>query len=59
MPPVVAKPSLYAATYNFNWLATPGTGCLFAAFLGAIAAGLKPRQFAPKNRLAAAFGRRV
>jgi lactate permease len=46
MPPVVAKPSLYAATYNFNWLATPGTGCLFAAFLGAIAAGLKPRQFA-------------
>ncbi len=46
MPPVVAKPSPYAASYNFNWLATSGTGCLFAAFLGAIAAGLKPRQFA-------------
>jgi lactate permease len=46
MPPVVAKPSLYAASYNFNWLATSGTGCLVAAFLGAIAAGLKPRQFA-------------
>jgi len=46
MPPVVAKPSPYAATYNFNWLATSGTGCLVAAFLGAIAAGLKPRQFA-------------
>jgi lactate permease len=46
MPPVVAKPSLYAATYNFNWLATSGTGCLFAAILGALAAGLKPRQFA-------------
>jgi lactate permease len=46
MPPVVAKPSLYAATYNFNWLATSGTGCLFAAILGAMVAGLKPRQFA-------------
>jgi lactate permease len=46
MPPVAAKPSLYAASYNFNWLATSGTGCLFAAILGALAAGLKPRQFA-------------
>ena len=46
MPPVVAKPSLYAASYNFNWLATSGTGCLFAALLGAMVAGLKPRQFA-------------
>jgi L-lactate permease len=46
MPPVVAKPSLYAATYNFNWLATSGTGCLFAAILGALVAGLTPRQFA-------------
>ena len=46
MPPVVAKPSLYAASYNFNWLATSGTGCLFAALLGALVAGLKPRQFA-------------
>jgi lactate permease len=46
MPPVVASPSPYAASYNFNWLATSGTGCLFAALLGAMAAGLKPRQFA-------------
>jgi lactate permease len=46
MPPVVAKPSLYAASYNFNWLATAGTGCLFAALLGALVAGLKPRQLA-------------
>jgi lactate permease len=46
MPPVVAKPSLYAASYNFNWLATSGTGCLFAAILGALVAGLKPRQLA-------------
>jgi lactate permease len=46
MPPVVAKPSPYAASYNFNWLATSGTGCLFAAILGALVAGLKPRQLA-------------
>jgi lactate permease len=46
MPPVVSAPSPYAARYNFNWLATSGTACLFAAFLGAIVAGLKPRQFA-------------
>ncbi|MGD0049993.1 MAG: L-lactate permease, partial [Bryobacteraceae bacterium] len=46
MPPVVAKPSLYAATYNFNGLATSGTGCLVAAILGAMVAGLKPRQLA-------------
>jgi lactate permease len=44
MPPVVPKPSLYAAAYNFNWLANSGTACLMAAILGAIAAGLKPRQ---------------
>jgi lactate permease len=46
MPPVVPKPSPYAASYNFNWLSTSGTACLFAAILGAMAAGLKPRQFA-------------
>jgi L-lactate transport len=45
MPPVVPKPSPYAASYNFNWLSASGTACLFAAILGAIVAGLKPRQF--------------
>jgi lactate permease len=45
MPPVVPKPSPYPASYNFNWLSASGTACLFAAILGAIAAGLKPRQF--------------
>jgi lactate permease len=46
MPPVVPKPSAYAASYNFNWLSASGTACLFAAILGAMVAGLKPRQFA-------------
>jgi L-lactate transport len=43
--PVVAKPSPYAAVYNFSWLSASGTACLFAAILAAIVAGLKPRQF--------------
>jgi lactate permease len=46
MPPVVPKPAPYAASYSFNWLSTSGTACLFAAILGAMVAGLKPRQFA-------------
>ena len=45
MPPVVAKASPYPAVYNFTWLSASGTACLFAAILGAIVAGLKPRQF--------------
>jgi lactate permease len=44
MPPVVAQPSPYGAIYNFNWLATSGTACLVAAILGALVAGLRPRQ---------------
>ena len=43
--PVVAKPTPYPAVYNFSWLSASGTACLFAAILGAIAAGLKPGQF--------------
>jgi lactate permease len=46
MPPVVPKPSPYAASYNFTWLSASGTACLLAAVLGAMVAGLKPRQFA-------------
>jgi lactate permease len=46
MPPVVPKPSPYAASYNFTWLSASGTACLLAAILGAMVAGLKPRQFA-------------
>jgi lactate permease len=46
MPPVVPKPSPYAASYNFTWLSASGTACLLAAIFGAMVAGLKPRQFA-------------
>ena len=46
MPPVVAKPSGYPASYNFTWLSASGTACLFAAIFAAMVAGLKPRQFA-------------
>jgi L-lactate transport len=45
MPPVVGKPSPYPAVYTFPWLSASGTACLFAAILGAVVAGLKPRQF--------------
>ena len=43
--PVVAKATPYAAQYKFTWLSASGTACLFAAILGAIAAGLRPGQF--------------
>jgi len=46
MPPVVPKPTGYAADYKFNWLSASGTACFLAAVLGAAVAGLKPRQFA-------------
>jgi len=46
MPPAVPTPSPYAAVYTFGWLSASGTACLFAAILGAVVAGLKPRQFA-------------
>jgi lactate permease len=46
MPPVVPKPVGYAAVYTFNWLSASGTACLLAAVLGAVVAGMKPRQFA-------------
>jgi L-lactate transport len=45
MPPAVAKPSPYAAVYNFNWLSASGTACLFAAILSALAVGMKPGKF--------------
>jgi L-lactate transport len=46
VPPVVAKPSPYAATFNFSWLAASGTAVLLAAILGSIVAGLSPARFA-------------
>ena len=46
MPPVVAKPSGYAAMYTFNLLSTPGTACILAGILGAFVVGLGPRGLA-------------
>ena len=46
MPPVLPKPSPYAAIYTFNWLSAPGTACLFAAALSAMLLGMPPVRFA-------------
>ncbi|MBV9085729.1 MAG: lactate permease LctP family transporter [Acidobacteriaceae bacterium] len=35
MPPVVVKPSAYAATFTLNWLSAAGTSCMFAALVSA------------------------
>ena len=36
MPPVVAKPTLYKAVYQLNFLSAAGTACMFAALLSAL-----------------------
>jgi L-lactate transport len=36
MPPVVAKPTLYKALYQLNFLSAAGTACMFAALLSAL-----------------------
>jgi len=45
MPPVVAKPSPYAATFTLNWLAAAGTACMFASLFSAAVLRLSPRRF--------------
>jgi lactate permease len=45
MPPAVAKPTPYSASYSFTWLSASGTACLFAAILSAMVAGLSLAQF--------------
>ena len=45
MPPVVNKPSPYAAVYAFNSISAPGTACMFAAILSAILLGMPPSKF--------------
>ncbi|HVZ59336.1 MAG TPA: L-lactate permease, partial [Terriglobales bacterium] len=42
VPPVVAKPSPYAAVFNFNWLAAAGTSCMLAALCSALLLGMRP-----------------
>ena len=36
MPPVVAKPTLYKALYQLNFLSAAGTACMFATLLSAL-----------------------
>lgn len=54
MPPVVAKPTPYAAQYLLNWLAASGTACMFATFLTALFFGIGPGQYA--RIMGATFG---
>lgn len=39
MPPVVAKPTMEPAIYNFNWLSAPGTSVFVSAILGGLVMG--------------------
>ncbi len=45
MPPIVNSPAPYAAVYDFNWLASPGTACFLAAVLAAVFAGMSAKTF--------------
>ena len=44
MPPVMAKPTPYAAVFNFNWLAAAGTACMLAAFGSALILRISLKQ---------------
>lgn len=46
VPPVVSSPSVYAATYKFEWLSAAGTACLLASILSALLLGMSPARFA-------------
>jgi L-lactate transport len=45
MPPVVAKPTLYKALYQLNFLSAAGTACMFATFLTAIFLRMSAAEF--------------
>jgi L-lactate transport len=45
MPPVVAKPSLYKALYQLNFLSAAGTACMFATLLSALILRMPPVAF--------------
>jgi lactate permease len=40
VPPVVAKPTAYAALFELNWLSASGTACLIATILAALVLGV-------------------
>jgi len=42
VPPVVAKPAVEGAIFNFNWLSASGTGILIAAVLAGLVMGYSP-----------------
>jgi lactate permease len=45
MPPVVGKPSPYAAVFTLNWLSAAGTSCMFAALVSAAVLRLRISAF--------------
>jgi L-lactate transport len=45
MPPLTSAPAPYAAVFKFNWLAAPGTACLAASILSALALRISPARF--------------
>ncbi len=45
MPPVVARPTLYKALYQLNFLSAAGTSCMFAAILSALLLRMSPLAF--------------
>jgi lactate permease len=44
VPPVVADPSPYAATFTLNWLTASGTACFLAILASAMVLRLRPSQ---------------
>jgi lactate permease len=56
MPPVVAKPTLYKALYQLNFLSAAGTACMFATLLAALFLRMSPLAF---GRLLVAVSRQL
>jgi lactate permease len=44
IPPVAAKPTPYAATYEMNWLSASGTACFLAILATALVLRVRPAQ---------------
>src|ERR1035441_3768746 len=44
VPPVVAKPAPYAASFTLNWLSAAGTSCMLAAIFSLLVLRLSPRR---------------
>jgi L-lactate transport len=43
VPPVVSKPSAYAASFSLNWLSNAGSACFLAGIASAILLGMRPK----------------